>query len=257
VSRTHGTKESWLAALRADGASMLAAVSEPGMLDASVPSCPEWTVGDLIRHLGGVYRRTRTHAGSGRVDAHWAPLVIPDDAPAASDPQLVGWLSAELSSLDKFLDGLDPELPAWNWAPQARTAGFWHRRMAQETALHRWDAQLATGLAEPIESRLAVDGVAEALDTFLPAGRRRATGDAAGLVRLVAEDHAVEWYVRLRGGGVTLLDTDTVFDDDTYPARATATGSASDLLLALWGRIAFDVTQIEGDAALLDALQVR
>ena len=52
--------------------------------------------------------------------------------------------------------------------------------MAHETAVHRWDAQLATGLAEPLESKLAGDTVAEVLDTFLPAGRRRAASDEAG-----------------------------------------------------------------------------
>ena len=50
------------------------------------------------------------------------------------------------------LEALDPESPAWNWAPQAKKAGFWHRRMAHETSVHRWDTQMALG-RRPSRSR--------------------------------------------------------------------------------------------------------
>src|ERR671938_68607 len=63
------------------------------------------------------------------------------------------------------VDALDPGLPAWNPAPQAKRVEYWYRRMAHETALHRWDAQMAVGLGEPIEAKLAADGVTEVLDT--------------------------------------------------------------------------------------------
>lgn len=246
-----------MTALRADGAAFLASVGQPGVLTTQVPSCPEWTVADLTRHLGAVYRRTRMNAGSGDPSHPWGPVAIPDDAPTGADESVSGWFADEYSATVSFLDALDPDLPAWNWAPQARRAGFWHRRMAHETAVHRWDAQLASGLPEPVESKLAGDTVAEALDTFLPAGRRRSIGDAYGLVRLVATDLGHEWYVRLRGQGVALLDTNTLLDDDSHPARVVAIGTASDLALALWGRVRFDVLELAGDATLLPALLVR
>ncbi len=256
MSRTHGSKDFWLTALRADGSAFLVAVGQPGAATAQVPSCPDWTVGDLVRHLGGVYRRTRVNAGSARVDEHWGPVVVPDDAPAATDELLVSWFAAELAQLDAFLDSIDPDAPAWNWAPQTKTAAFWHRRMAHETAVHRWDAQLATGLAEPLESKLAGDTVAEVLDTFLPGGRRREPSEMSGLVHLIASDLGHEWYVRLRGDGIALLDTDTLLDGDAHPARAAASGTASDLALALWARVTFDVVDTAGDIALLKALRV-
>jgi uncharacterized protein (TIGR03083 family) len=256
VSRTHGSKEFWLAALRADGAAFLHAVSEPGALEAGVPSCPDWNVADLVRHLGAVYRRYRVNTGTGDADEPWPPMIIPDDAPPGFDEQVVGWFSTELAQLDAHLDALDPEAPAWNWAPQARTAGFWHRRAAHETAVHRWDAQLSTSLAEPLESKLAADTVAEVFDTFLAAGRRRTPSEMSGLVHLIAADLGQEWYVRLRGEGVTLLDTDTLLDDDSHPARAAASGTASDLALFLWGRVNVDVVEIAGDTDLLKALRV-
>ena len=71
MSRIHGTKDFWLAALRVEGNAFLAAVSEPGVVSAPVPSCPDWTVGDLVRHLGAVYRRTRMNAGSAGLQIHF------------------------------------------------------------------------------------------------------------------------------------------------------------------------------------------
>ena len=256
MSRTHGTKDFWLTAVRTDGAAFTAAVGEAGVLGAPVPSCPGWNVGDLVRHLGATYRRTRLRGGSGDARESWGPVVVPDDAPAADDQAVVEWFRAELGQIESFLDGLDPDLPAWNWAPQSRTAAFWLRRTAHETAVHRCDSQVATGLPEPLESKLAGDTVAEALDTFLPAGRRPVPVEVEGVVQLTAVDLGQEWFVRLRGPGVSLLDTDTLLDDDTHPTRAMAGGTASDLALALWGRVTFDVLETAGDEALLDALRV-
>ena len=256
MSRIHGSKDFWLGAFRADSAAFLSAVKEPEVLSAGVPSCPGWTVGDLVRHLGSVYRRYRVYGGSGRADEPWPPLAVPADAPSATDEQVVAWFRGELTQLDAFFEALEPDRPAWNWAPQTKTAAFWHRRGAHETAVHRWDAQLATGLAEPLESKLAGDTVAEALDTFLPAGRRRAPASVSGLVHLVATDLGHEWYLRLRGEGVALLDTDTLLDDDSHPARAAASGTASDLALFLWGRVNVDVVETVGDAELLKALRI-
>src|SRR5918912_1057462 len=106
------------------------------------------------------------------------------------------------------VDALDPGLPAWNPAPQAKRAEYWYRRMAHETALHRWDAQMAVGLGEPIEAKLAADGVTEVLDTLLPGGQRQGPLDRGGVIALYATDVEQAWYVRIRGGGIALLDTD-------------------------------------------------
>ena len=75
------------------------------------------------------------------------------------------------------------------------------------------------------------------------------------MVQLTATDAAQEWYLRLRGEGVALLDTATIFDHDDHHARVQVTGTASDLLLALWGRVSFDTLGVAGDRALLDGLR--
>lgn len=252
---TQGNKEQWLAALRADGPAMRAAFEEAATGEAGlatdVPSCPDWTVLDLVHHVTTVYHRIRSHVSRGVTSRAETPP--PEDLPAGA--AAIQWWTDEYDALVSLLDSLDPELPAWNWAPQAKVAAFWHRRMAHETAVHRWDAQMAIGQAEPIETMLAVDGVAEVLDTWLPAGRRRGPTDRTGVVQLVATDAEQEWFLRLRDAGVALLDTATWLDHDDHHTRVMARGTASDLVLALFGRVPFDVLEVSGDASLLEPLR--
>lgn len=251
MSRLHGTKDFWVGGLRAEGAAFGATAAEaPG--DAPVPSCPEWTTTDLIHHLGSVYAWTRTLLVRGGTERP-EPRRHPEGVPAG--PGAVAWWQDEYAQLLATLEAVDPEAPVWNWAPQSKTAGFWHRRMAHETAVHRWDLQIALAAAEPIEAKLAADGVSEVLDTWLPAGRRHSPDRPQGVVHLLANDAGQEWFVRLRGEGVALLDTDTLLDSDDPQARVAAAGTASDLMLALYGRIQFDVLESSGDVTLLDAVR--
>ncbi|MBX6357283.1 MAG: maleylpyruvate isomerase N-terminal domain-containing protein, partial [Micromonosporaceae bacterium] len=199
MARTQGGKDFWISALRADGPAFRDAVAN-APLDAPVPSCPEWTVLDLVHHLGAVYAWVSGHAMRGVVTP--PDPRRPDRTGRPAGPAALTWWDDEFGRLMEMLDGLDPELPAWNWAPQAKKAWFWHRRMAHETAVHRWDAQMAGGQAEPVEAKLAADGVSEVLDSWLPAGHRRGPADRVGVVQLTAVDAGQEWSVRLRGTGL-------------------------------------------------------
>lgn len=251
MNRTHGTKDFWIGALRTEGPAFAAAIAE-APADAPVLSCPGWTVTDLTRHLASVYRWVHGNVSANSVTPPPLRSELVEPTPDETDLQL--WQQAYDELMVRF-DVLDPEAPAWNWAPQPKKAGFWPRRMAHETALHRWDAQLAIGAGDPIETKLAADGVSEVLDTCLPAGRRPDHGQWHGVVHLSASDAGQEWFLRLRGEGVALLDTATIFDDRDHHARVQVVGTASDLLLALWGRVSFDTLAVTGERALLAGLR--
>jgi uncharacterized protein (TIGR03083 family) len=251
MNRLHATKDFWLAALRADSPALQDAVAQAGP-DAPVAGCPDWTVADLVAHVTGVL--------------HWVREAVPRGVTTAPEPRdqtitRIDWdaaldgLRRELLGTIETLEALDADVPAWNWAPQAKQAGFWHRRMAHEISVHRWDAETAAGRPTPIETKLAADGISEVLDTWLPAGRRKGPTDLHGVAHLVAGDAGHEWFVRLRGAGVALLDTFTLLDTDDHHARAQATGTASDLLLALMGRQRTDRLVITGDPRLISALR--
>jgi hypothetical protein len=127
--------------------------------------------------------------------------------------------------------------------------------MAHEISVHRWDAEAAVGRPTAIETKLAADGVTEILDTWLPAGRRQAKVELQGVVHLTATDVSYEWFVRLRGAGVALLDTGTILDTDDHHPRAEATGTASELQLALMGRRPLTALTVTGDPRLVAALR--
>jgi uncharacterized protein (TIGR03083 family) len=249
----HGTKDFWLGALRSDGPAFRAAASAAGA-DTIVPTCPEWTVPDLVLHLGAFYSWATTHLTRGVTSAPETTLAEAADA-APAWPGTVEWWAQQHARSVKRLEAVDPEMPAWNPMPMPKKAGYWHRRFAHHTSVHRWDAQVAIGATEPIEAKLAADGISEVMDTLLPGGRRKGPTDREGVVHLAATDVAQEWYVRLRGPGIALLDTDTLLDSGDHHARVQAVGTASDLLLALYGRVRFDVLDVAGDASLLSCLR--
>ncbi|GAA0231033.1 maleylpyruvate isomerase family mycothiol-dependent enzyme [Cryptosporangium japonicum] len=248
MSDSRPNAEFWLDSLRREGAAFRAALT-PETLDSPVPSCPEWNVGQLVAHLGAVYRRHGAHVGRG-VTSDPGGAIDPSAAPAG--PAVIEWWDESFRLILAALESTDPASPAWNWSiVQDKTAKFWFRRMAHETAVHRWDAQLGAGaaLTESIETRLAVDGVDEVLDTWLPSKHDWDPEGQRGVVTLRTTDADAHWAVRLRGVGISLLDTGTVFDDSPH-AQSAVSGTASDLLLVLWGRVPLSVLTIEGNPEL-------
>lgn len=251
MNRLHATKDFWLAALRADSPALQDAITQAGP-DAAVPTRPGWTGADLVEHLTALLHWVRETVPRG-VTTRPEENAIPATRPEWSEA--LDGMHRELTGTIETLEALEADFPAWNWAPQAKSVGFWHRRMAHEISLQRWDAESAAGRPTPIETKLAADGIGEVLDTWLPAGRRTGPTDLHGVAHLVANDAGYEWFVRLRGAGVALLDTGTILDSDDHHARAQAGGTASDLLLMLMGRQRPDRLVITGDPRLITALR--
>ncbi len=214
-----------LTMLRADIGRVLA-VPEDAYSEA-VPGCPGWTVRELIEHTAGVYAFASGNLAAGPGADLRTGVDLPDGLEGRA---LYEWCATEL--LD-HLERIDPDEHRPNWAG-APTAAWYFRRMAQETAVHRWDAQAATGEAEPIGPELAVDGVDELFDVFLGpwAKARGITGDGES-VHLHATDAddigGGEWTVTFVPEGIDLERTHG-------KAQMAARGSASDLLLFCWNR---------------------
>ncbi len=248
-------KDSWLAALDDQAAQFRAAVMDGDLqqtLGKEVPSCPGWSVEDLIAHLGTAYGRVVEYVQLAGAQPSGDPAIK-----APGGPAVVEWWDAQLHAVRQVLHSAEPEDPAWHWFHKPQQAAFFHRRMAHETAMHRWDAQMSIGLPEPIDPpELAADGIDEVLDTFLPSDLSLAERiTVTGVVRLAATDIDVHWVVRIREGGVTLLDTGSWFDTEPEVA-AVAQATASDLLLALCGRVPISITDTRGELALIELLRV-
>ena len=149
----------FLDCLAADYARLRAVV--PDGLAAAVPTCPGWTVADLARHVGQVYLHKTLAMREGAEPDPWPPQELADEEPLALLDRAYAGLLHEFATRK-------PEDPAGSWYKPDQTVGFWIRRMAHETAIHRIDAELGTGqLVAPVPADLAVDGIDELLKVFL------------------------------------------------------------------------------------------
>ena len=159
-------------ALRAEGGRTAAAVELAGP-GAAVPTCPEWVVRDLVRHLGGVHRWATGYVADARTEVWPVGLdevvgTWPDDA------DLAGWLLEGCEALAAALAAAPADLQCWTFLRAPSPLAMWARRQAHETAVHRVDAELAAGgPPAPFAAPFAADGVDELLSCFVP---RRSTG---------------------------------------------------------------------------------
>lgn len=223
----------FLDAIRADSEA-LAAAARKG-LDAPVPSCPDWDVAGLIRHQGIVHQwageTVKTRAQE-RIDRNRLP--------APPDDDLIDWFERGAQTLVATLDEVDPDETVWNWSRGPQVASFWSRRMAQETAIHRWDGENAHGIATPIDRELAVDGIDELFDVFMQSGRLPKEVALGGSLHLHATDGEGEWLVTLADGRADVTREHAKGD-------AAVRGTASDLLLFVWNRIPASSLDVFGD----------
>ncbi len=222
---------------------LVAVAGEQASLDTAVTSCPGWTLGHLIEHLGNVQRwaaltvATRPATRIPRADMNEFPA--PDE--------LVAWFRAASAGLVAALAAADLDADIWTFVPDG-TMTFWFRRQAQEVSVHRWDAECAAGRTVPIDAELAADGIGEWLDmsSALAADRFLGDGETVHLHCTDTPAHTSgEWLITFTPNGPTV---DPVHAKGDVAAR----GTASDLLLFLWGRV--DPTQLEvfGDVELLE-----
>src|SRR3954454_14214913 len=149
-----------IATIRKEGEAILAAARFG--VEAVVPTCEGWEVDDLLLHLGRVYCRAATLVS----ERSTSPQEYPPEPAAGTDP--IEYLTDALDDLVEALSSADPDTPVWNWSGESQTAAFWARRMAHESTVHRYDAQRAHGVAQPIDDALARDGLDEMVDVLLP-----------------------------------------------------------------------------------------
>lgn len=215
-----------------------------------VPSCPGWTLADLVQHHGATHRWTehlvRTRA-TARVRSEEVPLGLPQDPRDRPD-----WLAASARASLRALREADPDTPVWSHGgdPHVR---FFPRRLLFEAVVHLADAELALGREPaPVDPGTAADGIEEFLEN-LPyfswvAEPVAQLGRDGARLRLTATDTGAAWTVTLGGGFGWQRRAEG-------EATASVEGTAADLLLLVYGRYAAADARFtrSGDAAVLDA----
>jgi uncharacterized protein (TIGR03083 family) len=249
---TRLTPGRYLELLAADG-ERLAAVAQDH-LDQPVPTCPGWDAAEVVRHTGSVFHHKIACVRLGRdpEEGEWQ-----QSPPEGRD--LIGWYREALVALVDLLGSRDPASPAYTWYPPEQDVAFWQRRMAQEAAVHRVDAEAASGQVTAVEDDLAVDGIDEVLDLFLRFDFD--SNDVAAEPDLDITRHAGRsvlvrtgrhaWHVGVASGEPEQI----VLLREPAPAQATVSAEPSELLLWLWGRRPDAAVTVSGDQAAAAALR--
>ena len=239
----------YLQVIRREGDLLLGAAA--ANLDAAVPSCPGWTVRDLLAHVGAVHRKKEQIVRERITDRSPQDAVPPND-----DAGLVEWCRSGLDELTATLAATDPATPVFTWYSADQTAGFWCRRMAHETAIHRVDAEAAFGHVSPLDPQTAADGLDELLGPVIcaytedPRWEYRPDGR---VVLLRAPDAAREFRLLLgegsEGPGWAIAEGGHGHPD------TTVTAGAWDLDLWSWGRLPATGLRVEGAGSLLESIR--
>lgn len=207
--------------------------------DADVPTCDDWTLQDLVLHVAEIYAFV-TEVLTTRATER-------PDRPALPDGDPVATFEAALDGVINALKEADAETPVWNWTEnEPHQAAFWARRMAHESSVHRFDAQAAHGVMQPIDADLAIDGIDELLDVMAPrVYARDEIAGPSGTITLASSDNGT-WNLQLEPTSIARIDP-------PKEPSVTAHGTTSALLLALYGRVPWTSLETNGDIDLLTA----
>ena len=228
----------------------LAAAAEHGGLDVHIPTCPEWDMRDLVRHLSEIHLWAAAHVAQPHTKP-WiddlAELTVfwPDLAVFwPNDDDLIDWYLDTNTNLVGALESAPLDVESFTFLPAPSPLAMWARRQAHETAVHRFDAENAIGVASGFGPLFAADGIDELLVGFAP--RRQEFPVASNQTMHVhAEDTEGHWQVTLGPDGITTSREDGRAD-------VTLTGRASDLYLVLWNRGNDSSITVNGDRELLE-----
>jgi uncharacterized protein (TIGR03083 family) len=233
-----------IGAIEREGA-LLATAAERAGLDAPVPTCPDWVVRDLVVHQGTVHRWAEAHVSGARSDRIGGEELTEIVGELPADGEILEWFRGGVQELVMTLRAAPGDLEAFTFLPAPSPLAFWARRQAHETAIHRVDAESATGSIGPYDADLAADGLSELLEGFVVRPRVRDGLGGGRTLQIVAEDVDQAWFVRMERPGIKV-------ERVRASADCTVTGAASDLVLLLWNRIGYEALAVDRDSGVLD-----
>ncbi|HUL26249.1 MAG TPA: maleylpyruvate isomerase family mycothiol-dependent enzyme [Streptosporangiaceae bacterium] len=234
-------------------AATLAGLVDGAGLARPVPTCPGWTMRQLITHVGRAHRWAAAIVTTRSAE----PIPfreIPDGKLPGDQQAQASWLRAGAAGLVDAVRAAPGEQVWTHLGPGP--ARYWARRMAHETAVHRADGQIAVGQRPQIDPVTAADGIDEWLGFLAsPAdGEDRPSpaslhGKVLHLHVTGAETGTGEWMIRPAADGVMV-------EPGHGKGDVAVRAPASDMLLLLMRRLPAGDPAVElfGDAAVLDTL---
>ncbi|MDT7746470.1 MAG: hypothetical protein QOD96_132 [Pseudonocardiales bacterium] len=213
-----------------------------------VPTCPEWTLQQLVRHVGRGDRWAATIVAE-RSETVIDPRSVANGKPPEDADGALAWLHGSAGAVVDAVAQVGADTKVWTFIGP-KPAEWWIRRRLHESTVHRADAAIALGTDYELSPELAADGVSEWLD--LVSARPRSDAPPVLEDGLTLHLHATdgdlgpdgEWMIRSSGGSVS-------WEHGHGKGTAAVRGRASDLLLAVLRRSsAGGAVETIGDAAV-------
>ncbi|MEV4534412.1 maleylpyruvate isomerase family mycothiol-dependent enzyme [Asanoa sp. NPDC049518] len=222
---------------------------------AAVPTTPEWTVAELVAHVGQTQHWVAEMVEQRITD----PTKLPTEMAAfPADPAAwQGWLSESARRVASACSDEALDAPVFNAAGDERSGTrFWLASSLNEAVVHGFDAAEAAGRPADVEADIAVALISNHLAMLTsPTWELRRSASAHAIrgtgqtLQWLATDDAGAWFVERRPDGAT-------WQHGRQPADVTVSGPAGSLFLTLVRRLpltdgtAGDIN-IEGDQALV------
>ncbi|RDH74459.1 maleylpyruvate isomerase family mycothiol-dependent enzyme [Mycolicibacterium moriokaense] len=215
-----------------------------------VPTCPEWTIRQLFRHVGRG-NRWAAQIVADRRDQPLDPREVPEGRPPDDPDGAIDWLNAGARLVLDSVDAVGADTPVWTFlGPQP--ARWWIRRRLHEATVHRADAAIALGAGFALDPEVAADAIDEWLERVaIETNAETSPLDAGRTLHLHATDDGLsgagEWTITGTDAGVSVTHEHGKGD-------AAVRGGAQDLLLAVVRRrsAAEAGLQVFGDTAVWD-----
>ncbi|MDP9168320.1 MAG: maleylpyruvate isomerase family mycothiol-dependent enzyme [Actinomycetota bacterium] len=200
--------------------------------DTPVPSCPGWTLNQLLKHVGRGHRWSAQIIAERRRDPV-DPREVRDGKPPEESNAAIDWLTAGAQLVIDAVDRVGAETRVWTLIGP-KPAGWWIRRRVHEATVHRADAVLALGGDFQLPTEVATDGITEWIDLAAAVANRHDPPLARGrTLHLHATDDGLgptgEWTITNDEDGLQ-------WSHDHAKGDVAVRGSAVDLLLALTRR---------------------
>jgi uncharacterized protein (TIGR03083 family) len=207
--------------------------------DAAVPTTPEWTITDLVEHVGQTQHWTAEIIERRITD----PTQLPTEyAALPTDPrQWQAWLSESAQRVASACSDDALDAPVFNAAGDERPGTrFWMSNVLNETVIHSFDAANAADRPADIDADIAAALISHHLAMLTSptwemqrpesAHAIRGTGQTLQWLANDTVDHAGAWFVVRRPDGAT-------WQPGAQQADVTVTGPARSLLLTLTRRL--------------------
>lgn len=211
-------------------AETLATAVQGAVPESIVPGCPGLTLAETARHVGSLYRMLWLWLRQGERPTQWQREPAPGQ-------DLAGYVRSGVAPLLAELSAHDPAEPCQTWWDEEQNFGFWRRRMAHETTVHRYDIQGATGVVpDDVPDEVALDGIDEVLTLWFAHRLRilHVNGTRDQVVSVQAG--GLEWLARAGTERTSVHRPGDPPDTTTAIIHATVSGSPTQVYLWLWGR---------------------